>query len=133
MGSGGMAHTIRNLVFLLSLGLIVAGLSAADPGSEAAAVQTKPRLDPVRPLKPAGEHDPILSQLRGDAICKVKMTVNIDGSLESFSIVRSSGIPEIDQLCLNAFVGGRLLPATENGLPVSTTMEIPITWHPPKK
>jgi TonB family protein len=125
--------TIPNLVTSALLGLIMIGLSAADPISDGAAVKTKPRLDPASPLKPAGEHDLVLSRLLGDVMCKVKLTVNVDGSLDQFSIAQSSGIPEIDQLCLRAFVGGRLLPATENGVPVSTTIDIPITWHPPRK
>lgn len=40
-----------------------------------------------------------------------------------FTITQSSGIPEIDQLSLRAFVGGRPLPATENGVPIPTTIQ----------
>ena len=120
---------IPSLIASAFFGLMIIGLSAADPVSNSEMVKTKPRLDPASPLKPAGEHDPVLLRLRKDVVCKVKLTVNIDGSLGQFSIAQSSGIPEIDQLCLRAFIGGRLLPATENGVPVSTTMDIPITWN----
>ncbi len=129
-----MTITIPSLVTSAFLGFMLIGLSAADPiSSGVVPVKTKPRMDPASHLKPAGENDPVLSRLLGDVTCKVRMTVTIDGSLGEFTIIQSSGIPEIDQLCLRAFVGGRLLPATENGVPVSTTIEIPIIWHAPKR
>jgi TonB family protein len=125
-----MQMTISNIAASVFLALIMTGPSAADPISDGPSLKTKPRLNPASPLKPAGEHDPMLSRLLREASCKVKLTVKADGSFDHFSIAQSSGIPEIDQLCLRAFVAGRLLPATENGVPISSTIEIPITWHP---
>jgi TonB family protein len=93
-------------------------------------IRTKPRLDHSKPLIPAGENDPALTRLTRNVVCKVHVTVNADGTLSDFLIAVSSGEQEIDALCLRAFVGGRLLPATENGAPVATTLDIPITWHP---
>ena len=90
---------------------------ATDAIPEGVAVKTKPRMDRAHPLKTQGDKDPALRQLSNDVRCKVKMTVSFDGSLDQFSIAESTGIPEIDQLCLNAFVEGRLLPATKTACP----------------
>jgi outer membrane biosynthesis protein TonB len=123
---------IVNWIASISLGLLMLNSSAADPITGGQIIKTKPKLDPANPLKPAGENDPALLQLREDVVCKVKLTVGTDGVLGDFSVTQSSGIAEIDQLCLKAFVGGKLLPATENGVPVIAVLEIPVTWRRPK-
>jgi TonB family protein len=58
----------------------------------------------------------------------VKLTGTADGTVRDVSLTKSTGYPRLDQACLDAFIHGGLLPATQDGKLVTTTLEIPITW-----
>jgi TonB family protein len=89
-------------------------------------VMTKVRADPAHPVR---FDYPLNSKiLREEGVCKVKLTVTADGTVRDMSLTVSTGYPRLDQACLEAFVHGGLLPATEDGKPITTTLEIPITW-----
>jgi periplasmic protein TonB len=88
----------------------------------------KPQVDPANPLRPVGEDDPDVVKLNKAAVCTVRMTVKPDGTLGDFSLTASTGYDILDKACLKAFANGRLLPATQNGVPVPFTIEIPIHW-----
>jgi TonB family protein len=90
--------------------------------------KTKVRVDPAHPPK-IDENYPDESRRSGEeGICKVKLTVYANGDVGDVSLTLSTGYPRLDEACLKAFLSGGLLPATEDGIPVSTTLEIPITW-----
>lgn len=91
-------------------------------------VRTPVRTDPSRPFHLENDYPPESKLLHEEGVCKVKMTVTADGSVRDFSLTQSTGYPRLDQACLIAFVGGGFLPATQDGKPVTTTLEIPITW-----
>ena len=91
-------------------------------------VRTKVRPDPANPIH-LGENYPAESKrLNEEGVCKVRLTVDADGTVHDVSITQSTGYPRLDEACLEAFVHGGLLPATEDGKPVAATLEIPITW-----
>ena len=99
-------------------------------------VTTKVRPDPTHPVH-LGENYPAESRLlHEEGVCKVKLTVTADSIVRDVTLTKSTGYPRLDQACLEAFVHGGLLPATQDGKPVTTTLEIPITWKldaaPPK-
>jgi TonB family protein len=58
----------------------------------------------------------------------VKLTVAADGAVRDVTLTKSTGYPRLDQACLDAFIHGGLLAATQDGKPVTTTLEIPIIW-----
>ncbi len=92
------------------------------------AVMTKVRPDPAHPVR-LGENYPPESKILGEeGVCKVKLTVTADSTVRDVSLTESTGYPRLDQACLEAFVHGGLLPATQDGKPITTTLEIPITW-----
>lgn len=89
---------------------------------------TKVRTDPAHPVQ-LGENYPAESKLlHEEGVCKVKLTVTADGTVRDVSLTKSTGYPKLDQACSEAFVHGGLLPATRDGQPITTTLEIPITW-----
>jgi TonB family protein len=91
-------------------------------------VMTNVRADPAHPVR-LGENYPAESRLLHEGgVCKVKLTVTADGNVRDVSLTKSTGYPRLDQACLEAFIHGDLLPATQDGKPVTTTLEIPITW-----
>jgi TonB family protein len=91
-------------------------------------VMTKVRPDPAHPVR-LGENYPPESKILGEeGVCKVKLTVTADSAVRDVSLTESSGYPRLDQACLEVFVHGGLLPATQDGKPITTTLEIPITW-----
>ena len=64
-------------------------------------------------------HMPESKRLNEEGLCKVRLTVDADGSVHDVSITQSTGYPRLDEACLEAFVHGGLLPATEDGKPIA--------------
>jgi TonB family protein len=91
-------------------------------------VMTKVRPDPAHPVQLGENYPPESKLLHEEGECKVKLTVAADGAVRDVSLTKSTGYPRLDQACLEAFVHGGLLPATRDGQPSTTTLEIPITW-----
>jgi TonB family protein len=91
------------------------------------------RPDPQHPLRIGEDWYPQASiRLKEEGRCVVTITVAADGHIASESLQTSSGFPRLDEACLKAFHGQRMLPAIENGKPVETTVAIPIDWHRPQ-
>src|ERR1019366_7848761 len=90
---------------------------------------TPPRQDPKHPLKIGEEWYPDASKRANEeGRCLVTMTVAADGHVATEIIQSSSGFPRLDEACLKAVHGQRMLPATEEGKPVEKTVSIPISW-----
>lgn len=102
--------------------------TAAQEESTPPVVTTKVRADPAHPVR-IGENYPKESKrLHEEGVCKVNLTVTAEGAIRDMSLTQSTGYPRLDQACLEVFAHGGLLPATQNGRPLTTTLEIPITW-----
>jgi len=90
---------------------------------------TPPRMDPKHPLKIGEEWYPDASKRANEeGRCIVQVTVAADGTIKSESIQQSSGFPRLDDACLKAVHGQRMIPATEEGKPVEKTAALPIVW-----
>lgn len=90
---------------------------------------TPPRMDPKHPLKIGEEWYPDASKRANEeGRCIVQMTVSADGRVTAESLQQTSGFPRLDEACLKAVHGQRMLPATEAGKPVEKTVSIPIVW-----
>jgi TonB family protein len=89
---------------------------------------TEVQPDPTHPIL-FGENYPAESKrLHEEGTCKVKLTVTAKGEIRNVSLAKSTGYPRLDEVCLKAFAHGGLLPATRDGKPVTSTLEVPITW-----
>ena len=100
----------------------VAAAPAPKPG-------TPPRMDPKHPLHIGEEWYPDASKRANEeGRCTVQMTVAVDGRVSTESLQTSSGFPRLDEACLKAVHGQRMLPATEDGKPIEKTVSIPIAW-----
>jgi periplasmic protein TonB len=88
------------------------------------------RMDPRHPLRIGKDYYPDAS-VRADEMgrCVVQATVAADGRIIAAAIQVRSGFDRLDQACLNAVKGQRMLPATEDGKPIEGTVSIPITWN----
>jgi len=88
------------------------------------------RMDPRHPLRIGKDYYPDAS-VRANEMgrCVVQATVAADGRIIAASIQTRSGFDRLDQACLNAVKGQRMLPATEDGKPIVGTVSIPITWN----
>jgi len=93
------------------------------------AARTPPRMDPNHPLKIGEEWYPDASRRANEeGRCVVQVTLTVDGHVAAETLQQSSGFPRLDDACLEAVHGQRLLPATENGKPVGVTVSLPINW-----
>jgi len=88
------------------------------------------RMDPKHPLKIGKDYYPDAS-VRANEMgrCVVQVTVAADGRIIAAAIQTRSGFDRLDQACLNAVRGQRMLPATEGGKPIESTASIPILWN----
>jgi len=88
------------------------------------------RMDPRHPLRIGKDYYPDAS-VRANEMgrCVVQATVAADGRIIGAAIQTRSGFDRLDQACLNAVKGQRVLPATEDGKPIESTVSIPIVWN----
>ena len=90
---------------------------------------TAPRMDPKHPLKIGEEWYPDASKRANEeGRCIVQVTVAADGTIKAETLQQSSGFPRLDDACLKAVHGQRMLPATEDGKPIEKTAALPIVW-----
>jgi periplasmic protein TonB len=100
----------------------VAVVAAPKPG-------TAIRMDPKHPLKIGEEWYPDASKRANEeGRCVVQITVSVDGRISNESIQTSSNFPRLDEACLKAVHGQKMIPATEEGKPIEKTVTIPIVW-----
>ena len=87
------------------------------------------RQDPKHPLKIGEEWYPDASKRANEeGRCIVQVTVAADGTIKAETLQQSSGFPRLDDACLKAVHGQRMLPATEDGKPIEKTAALPIVW-----
>jgi periplasmic protein TonB len=92
-------------------------------------VETRIQVDPKHPLRIGSDYYPDGSIRAGEqGKCLVQITVSVAGLVTQASIQSSTGFRRLDDACLNAVRGARMLPATEDGRPVEKTATIPIAW-----
>jgi len=88
------------------------------------------RTDPKHPLKIGETYYPDASRRANEmGRCVVTVTVAVDGRIIAGTIQSSTGFNRLDQACLNAVRGQRMLPAVEDGKPIESAVSIPILWN----
>jgi periplasmic protein TonB len=88
------------------------------------------RLDPKHPLRIGAAYYPDGSRRANEmGRCLVKVTVASDGRIIAAAIQSSAGFERLDQACLNAVKGQRMLPAIEDGKSIESSILIPIVWN----
>jgi protein TonB len=88
------------------------------------------RMDPKHPLRIAEDYYPDASRRANETgRCMVQATVAVDGRIIAAALQSSTGYERLDQACIQGVRGQRMLPATEGGKPIESTVSIPITWN----
>src|SRR5271155_1447022 len=91
---------------------------------------TPVQIDPKHPAIVREEYYPDESKRRNEqGSCMMKLTVGIDGLVQDAVLTISTGYGRLDSACLKAFRSERFLPATQNGKPIVSTIELPINWR----
>jgi len=87
------------------------------------------QMDPKHPLKIGPDYYPAGAIRREqEGRCIVRVTVAADGKIIDSSLQSSSGFPLLDDACLTAVRGQRMVPATQDGKAVQSTASVPIVW-----
>jgi protein TonB len=87
------------------------------------------KQDMKHPLHIGEDYYPDASKRANEeGTCKVRITVAADGRITDSALDSSSGFPRLDDACLKAVKGQRLIPAMEDGKAIETTTILPITW-----
>ncbi len=101
----------------------------APPASQPAA-RIAVRMDPRHPLRIGEDYYPDASRRANETgRCTVRATVAADGRIIAATLQSSTGYERLDQACIQGVRGQRMLPATEDGKPIESTVSIPITWN----
>jgi TonB family protein len=123
----------------LVLGLSLSGaLSSIASGSastqttsvpDESIVRTPVKLDPLRPPK-IGEQFYPRDSLRHheQGKCVVRMEIGGNGDVLAEQLLISTGFPLLDSACVVAFLDGHFIPATLNGKPIVSWINIPTIW-----
>jgi protein TonB len=99
-----------------------------DPGPPAIA-GTSVQMDPKHPLRIGPDYYPAGAVRREqEGRCIVQVTVAADGRIINSSLQSSSGFALLDDACLSAVRGQRMVPATQDGRAVQSTASVPIVW-----
>jgi periplasmic protein TonB len=92
----------------------------ADPPTNVVAVDTPP---PEYPVALA------CADIGGKVV--LALTIGTDGRPKRAVVEQRSGVPELDQLALEAVQAWQFRPATYDGEPVESTIQVPMTFRPP--
>jgi protein TonB len=91
---------------------------------------TPVKVDPAHPVLIRYQYYPETSIRQNEqGSCMVKLTVGTDGLVHDAEFTISTGFKRLDEACLKALLHERFLPATQDGKPVSSTIELPINWR----
>jgi protein TonB len=102
------------------------------PVPSSGALRTPARWDPQHPLHVGLAYYPIASKrAHEEGRCIVAVTVTADGRITEAALASSTGYPRLDQACLKAVKGQRMMPATEDGKPIESKIALPIVWKLP--
>jgi periplasmic protein TonB len=90
---------------------------------------TAARMDSKHPLHIGPDYYPAGAVRREqEGRCVVQVTVAVDGRITTSSLLASSGFPLLDDACLSAVRGQHMLPATQDGKAIDSTVSLPIVW-----
>lgn len=59
------------------------------------------------------------------------LTIGTDGRPKRATVEQRSGVPELDQLALEAVQAWQFRPAKYDGEPIESTIQVPMTFRPP--
>lgn len=117
----------------LSLRLLVLASAVA----LAACFEAPPAAPSVPPTQPLARDTPpptypealACDGVGGQVVLQVE--IGVDGRPASMRVLGSSGETELDEAAIAAVRGWEFAPATANGKPVSSRIQVPVTFTPP--
>jgi protein TonB len=91
---------------------------------------TPVQRDPAHPVVIPFQDYPQESIRRNEeGSCMVKLTIGTDGLVHDATLTISTGYKRLDDACLKAYRNQKFLPATQDGKPVISTIELPCNWR----
>lgn len=116
----------RNRIALLA-GSVLA-IAACQPEPPPAPVKTT-ELMAVDTPPPGYPEELACDDIGGQVI--LAMTIGVDGKPSSVEVFRSSGVPPLDQAAKEGVRTWTFKPATRDGQPQSSRLQVPVNFNPP--
>jgi TonB family protein len=91
-----------------------------------------PRLPSGGAMNPLPRYPAEALAQRAHGICKMHIAVTEKGDVSSIEITQSTGSAALDEACKEAINGSPIMPATNEGRPVSGTTDVAINWRLPR-
>jgi len=90
---------------------------------------TAASFDPRHPFKVGEDYYPSGAvRLGEEGRCRVEVSIAADGRITTATLSHSTGFPLLDEACVTAVHGQRMLPAIQDGKPVESRAVVPIVW-----
>jgi serine protease Do len=126
--------TENTVLMPIAFRLDQASASATSPGIARTVVKTPVSFDANHPLEfPVKDYPKESIRAKEEGVCRVRITVKADGSVQDPHLTLSTGHPRLDQACLKFF--GDLAhsspfnPATEDGKAIDASLEMPLKFR----
>ena len=107
----------------------LSGCAHQASSSVQAIAATKARMDPEHPYRmPASYYSDQSRRNHEEGTCIVKLTIGVHGRVRDERLIQSSGHKSLDDACVDFLGTIQMLPATENGKPIVSTVDMPIAF-----
>jgi TonB family protein len=91
---------------------------------------TAPMQDPNHPLHLGQEYYPIESRRHQEGgTCVVRLLVDVNGYIRATQLLSSTGFERLNAACLSSFTDGRMIPATQEGKPITSWYNLRVNWR----
>ena|SRR3979490_1624634 len=123
------AISMNKLIALTVCAATLFGCAAQPPIREHIIAPTKVRVDPAhRPKMPAEYYSDESRRNHEQGTCIVKLIIGVDGKVQDATLSQSTSYKRLDDACVDFLSTIQMLPATENGKPVVSSVDIPIAF-----
>jgi TonB family protein len=120
---------VNNLIAITICAAALFGCAAPPPIREHIIAPTKVRVDPAHRTKmPAEYYSDESRRNHEQGTCIVKLIIGVDGKVRDATLTQSTGYKRLDDACVDFLSTIQMLPATENGKPIVSSVDIPIAF-----
>ncbi|MDI9239662.1 energy transducer TonB [Lysobacter sp. LF1] len=109
---------------------IVLALAACQPAQPPAPPVPTTELLAVDTPPPSYPEELLCDNVGGQVV--LQLSIGTDGRPASVEVFRGSGVAALDKAALEGVRGWRFKPATRDGQPLTSKLQVPVNFHPPQ-
>jgi TonB family protein len=123
------SHFICAFGLSLAVAPIANAVDEIHPAGVATAGYVKGRFDVRHPPRMGRDYYPKAAlRAHQQGKCQVRVSFDANGDVQDVVLLSSTGYPLLDQASLSAWKPGHVIPAEQDGVPVSGTIDFGVAW-----